>query len=252
MAKLQTITEAPDLMYAMGRGGFTTIRKFGTNSNVGAAFEDVWSLGGAYTGWVTTPGVVSVVSTDANDTGAGTGARAVVVSGLDINGLDQTEVVTLSGVTPVVTTSVFSRCWRMFVLTVGAYGGTNAGTVTASIGGNPCASMSPGLAQSRECVYTVPADKTLYITQIRVSSGASKPTEFRYMIRLNALNYTSDISPWRVFGRTEGEVGPHSIQLSPYVAIPALTDIAISASTASASGSVSAALSGILDQTLQG
>lgn len=249
MARLGTIIESPDLTYAMGRGGFTTLRKFGTNSNVGTAFEDVWSVGGDYTGWVTTPGVVSVVSTSTDDTLAGSGARTVAVSGLDANGLAQTEIVSLSGTSPVTTTATFSRCWRCFVVSVGTYGGANAGDISLSIGGNACASITTGLGQSRECVYTVPADKTLYVTQIRVSSATSKATEFRYKIRPNALTYSgSAMAPWRVIGRTDGVVGPHTLALSPYTQIPPLTDIAVSAATASASGIVSAAFEGVLDQ----
>lgn len=249
---LQTIIEDPGLTYAMGRSGFEAFRKFGSCDSISSSFNDIWTNGGTYAGWFTSSGVVSVVSSDAADTAAGTGLRKVLVVGLDNDFMEQQEEVTLSGTTPVATTLSFRRCWRLVGSEVGTYGGTNAGTITASIGGAACSIIPAGFGQSREALYTVPANKQLFVSDIRVSSGAGKASEIRYMIRLNA-NVTSGagMQPWRAIGRANGVSGPSNIPLTPWTLLPPYTDIRIQAKTSAGSGDVAAAFEGVLYRVIQ-
>ena len=46
--------------------------------------QDVWPYNGNHT-WLTAASTLSVVSSSANDTAAGTGARTITLTGLDIN-----------------------------------------------------------------------------------------------------------------------------------------------------------------------
>ena len=54
-----------------------------------------------------TPAVVSMASTNANDTSAGTGLRTVLLSGLDSNGNAQTETISLNGTTAVASVNTY-------------------------------------------------------------------------------------------------------------------------------------------------
>ena len=59
------------------------VNKFGYNTAVGGSFEIVSDLGTNYL--PTSAGVVSVVSSDANDDDGDTGARTLEIEGLDAN-----------------------------------------------------------------------------------------------------------------------------------------------------------------------
>lgn len=108
--------------------------KFGQNQDVDAvtAPEDIVLQGGTYAGFPITNGeTVSVVSTSANDTAAGTGVRRVRLFGLNANWTRQVEDVTLNGTTPVTTTGVWTRLTFVKPLSAGS-GETNAGTITVA------------------------------------------------------------------------------------------------------------------------
>jgi hypothetical protein len=109
----------------------TTWNKWGYNDDVdSAAAETIWAQGGLLTP-MTTARTLSVVSSDANDTSAGTGARSVVIYGVDANWLSQTVVVTLNGTTPVVTSETWLGINRIAVYACGSLG-YNAGAITAT------------------------------------------------------------------------------------------------------------------------
>lgn len=71
---------------------------------------------------------MSVSSTNANDTAAGTGARTVLITGLDENYNDVTESIILNGLTGVNTTKQFIRVFKVRVTTAGS-GATAAGDI---------------------------------------------------------------------------------------------------------------------------
>ena len=156
------------------------INKFGYNTAVGATFETITDLGGNQY-YPTSAGVVSIVSSDANDDDGDTGAITVEIQGLDGNYAEISETVTLNGTSAVTTTASFLRVFRMRVLTAGS-SGTNEGNITASIGGNNVARISGGNGgQTLMAVYTVPAGKKGYI--IKFQGSLSKNQEAQFMIR---------------------------------------------------------------------
>jgi len=156
------------------------INKFGYNTAVGSSFETITDLGGDQY-YPTSAGVVSVVSSDANDDDGDTGARTVEIQGLDGNYEEIFETITLNGTGAVTTTASFHRVFRMRVLTAGS-NGTNEGNVTASIDGNNVARISADNGgQTLMAVYTVPAGKKGYI--IKFQGSLSKNQEAQFMIR---------------------------------------------------------------------
>jgi hypothetical protein len=72
-------SEPFELQVARGQISYhKTIFKFGYNSVVGSTKETIWEQGGLYA-YPPSASVMTVSSSDANDTSAGTGARVQVV-----------------------------------------------------------------------------------------------------------------------------------------------------------------------------
>jgi hypothetical protein len=107
-------------------------------------------------------GVCSLSSASANDALAGTGARIILVEGLDSNYDILQETVNLNGVTPVNTLGSYLRVRRLTVILSGS-GQTNAGLITATVGGNTQQLIAAGSAISECLVYTVPNNRTAYL-----------------------------------------------------------------------------------------
>ena len=96
-----TVQEPYELQVAKGQiVGASSVNKFGANSNVGTTEETIWTNGGNIT-WPAAAFTAYIVSSDAADTSAGTGARTVTVSGLDADYKDKTVSVTLNGTSTV-------------------------------------------------------------------------------------------------------------------------------------------------------
>lgn len=154
---------------------FSAINKFGYNGAVGTSFELV-SVASANITYPTSAGAVTVVSASTADDSAGTGARTVLIEGLDENYDLQSETVTMDGTTNVVTTNTYIRLFRMSVQTAGS-GGKNAGNITATIGGNEQVRISTDFEnQSLVAVYTIPNNYKGYITRMQFSAGKENKT----------------------------------------------------------------------------
>lgn len=123
-----------DYRYEVAMGNVTnatTWNKFGYNEDIDAAAPEVlWSTGGSFTR-LTTDRTLSVVSTDAQDGVAGTGATNVIIYGIDANRAAQTVVVTMNGTTPVVTTETWLGVNRISVYLCGSEE-SNVGKITAT------------------------------------------------------------------------------------------------------------------------
>lgn len=109
----------------------------------------------------------SLVSTSANDTAAGTGARTVLVTYLDAAFAVHQETVTLNGTTPVNTAGTnIAYVESMKVATVGA-GAVNAGVIsmTSAVagGGSTVGSIAVADQQTWWCHHYVPAGVTCYL-----------------------------------------------------------------------------------------
>lgn len=147
------------------------INKQGLNPDIDIASvpEDIWAAGGVYTGFPTgSPETLTVLSTSANDTGAGTGARTFQISGLDTNYNLQNETVTLNGLGGVNTVNKFRRVYSARVLTAGT-AETNIGDITirhTTTVANVFALVLAGRGQTNLSNYTIPAGYKGYIKRI--------------------------------------------------------------------------------------
>lgn len=170
---------------ALGRrSGVTLWHKFGYNTDVDSASAEVMAaFGGTFTPR-TTGTTLSIVSDDADDADADTGAHGIVIYGVDEDWVEQIAVVLLTGTTPVVTTSEWIGINRISIFRAGS-SQTNEGTitVTAVTGGATMATMPAGQGTSQQVIFHVPATSQALIDHInlsvtRLSSGTQPVVTF--------------------------------------------------------------------------
>lgn len=113
---------------------------------------------------------LTVSSASANDTAAGTGARTVLLTGLDANWNIQSEIIALNGQTAVTTVNTYLFVQSLQVLTAGS-GGTNAGiiyvgtgVVTSGVPATKYLAIQAGYGASRMGVMAVPAGYSFCMT----------------------------------------------------------------------------------------
>lgn len=156
-------------------------------------FSDVWALPGNL---VFPTGAESweVVSDNANDTAAGSGLQTVLITSLDTDFVEQSQIVTMNGTTAVALTGTHYRAVRMVGLTFGGVGplGVTTGKITLQVsGGGAVRDAIP--ADGTLCTnshYTVPAGKSAFFTQSQVYTQKNEDVEIRLRF-------------------TQGETGPY-------------------------------------------
>jgi hypothetical protein len=166
-----------ELQVARGQiQGHRNVTVFGFNGDVDTAQVSVWPLPSL----ITFPAAalqMTVSSTSASDTSAGTGARTVVVQGLDANYNEVTETVTMNGQTAVTMSASLLRVNYAYVATAGSgnsaagdiYIGT--GTVTAGVPATTYDIIKFDYNNTTTGSYTVPASYTAYVSQGLFSAG---------------------------------------------------------------------------------
>ena len=152
----------PNIYLDIARGRFlgsSALNIFGFNRTVGISYETVWDDGGNYV-YPSSAVTMSVVSTSGSDT------LDVLISGLDANYDEITETVTLTGTSPVTTTSAFLRINKAIVLS-----SINLGDISISDNGNVYGFIGADIGTSQSSVYTVPAGHSIYLVRIDCTSG---------------------------------------------------------------------------------
>ena len=157
----------------------------GHNGDIDIGTEDVWEAGGSIT-YLTSAETMEIASSDANDTSAGTGARTLLLEGVDGTGAYASETITLNGTTDVTSSNSYLRVNFMTLQTAGTTG-YNVGNITATA--TTAATIqdemdaTEGVSQSSH--HTVPLGKKCYIVKVEVNcakisgGGGSPEVEFR-------------------------------------------------------------------------
>lgn len=189
----------------------------GKNPSVDASTvpETIWNVGGVYpwSAWNGGNKTLYLVSSSASDT------YQVLLSGLDLNYNPISEVVTLTGTTPIATTlNTYYRLNQAIYLDGNA---SNIGDITIKIGsavGTTVGMISAGQGNTSMSIYTVPAGYTAYSVHGDFSCNKNENAQ------LNAR--------WRFFGTSfitvyATEIYEQFIVANPPVpgAIPEKTDI---------------------------
>jgi hypothetical protein len=193
-----------ELQVSRGQIAFhRNVTVFGFNPDVDATQVSVWPLPSLIT-FPASAIQMTVSSTSANDTSNGTGARTVVVQGLDANYNEVTETVTMDGQTAVTMTASLLRVNYAYVATAGSgnsaagdiYIGT--GTVTAGVPATVYDIIKFDYNNTTTGSYTIPAGYTGYMTQGLFSTGqagGSNSVQGRLLTRgINNIRMTAAIT----------------------------------------------------------
>lgn len=226
-----------DYLKAIGLGlvpGHSIITIKGKNPDVDNVREDVWEVGGTYV-FPSDVGIsMKIVSSSASDASAGTGARTVDVNYLRAGFIPATQRVTLNGTTPVVLTDTdIIRINGLHVMTVGSNGVPvgNLSLVDNATGTITYGYISVGLNASRQCVYTVPAGKTLFITRWDVHEGASSGSHFTEILLRSTTSEDGELTPGVFHIRSE-------VSGDNFIKCVAQSDVKISAMSDAANANV--------------
>lgn len=171
-----------ELQAARGQIALHTPRfRFGWANTIGTTPQTITSsvtAGSAYV-YPTSATAMKVSSGSANDTSAGTGARTILVSGLDGNYNAVSETVTLNGQTQVTTTNSYLRILYTEILSTGS-GKAQAGIIYIGTGSATAGVPATIYWQSETTYnnwsfagYTVPAGYTAYVTSYTVTSQST-------------------------------------------------------------------------------
>jgi len=185
--------------FDVARGNFsdcTAVNIFGFNNSVGESFETVWNDSVAYT-FPSSASTLSVVSTNAADT------MDLLIIGLDANYVQISETITLTGLTPVITSKSFFRINTAIILS-----GSNVGGISIKIGATLHAFIGAGLGITQAVIYTVPKDHSLYLFRITVNSATATGSQY-----VTIRNYTST-STGRVLRIAEATLSSSQIDYS--------------------------------------
>lgn len=215
----------------------------GSNQSVGTSYETLWEEGGIYV-FPTSASAMTVSSDDSADTAAGTGARTVLVQGLDSNYLEIQETITLNGTSGVTTTLEFFRINRVLVTSAGT-GRKNAGAIfigTGSISaGKPAnvyGEIFTGDSVSHEGIYTVPANKSFHPYMLEIGVQSTKDLQLQIV---RGLPSGVDIVT------TEWEVSRNlTIDVRGLIDIEAKEDLTFQAKVSSGSSDVKVFIGGVL------
>lgn len=155
---------------------------FGTTGGnayiVTTEFRTPWELASNYA-FPTSASTMSLVSTSGSDT-----AVSVLISGLDENYLQISEVRTLTGTTPITTNNSYFRINDMVCTE-----GNAVGTITLSVGADVYSQIDPGNGRDQKSVYTVPANHCFFLTRIDAfctDANGGKAARFRNYVRNSA------------------------------------------------------------------
>lgn len=200
------------------------IHKFGANFDIDQNTdpESIWSGGGPYP-WASlaTAQTIYAISSSALDT------TTLTIEGLDADYNEQSETVTLNGLTAVATTNTFIRVFRM------TYDDINVGTLEARVGsgtGTIVAQIEAGDAQTLMAVYTVPAGYSGYLVNFDVTIDSKKDcTVMLYSRKSNGL-------PFRITHMAETS-GRYRYDFTAPLKFDAKTDIDVQVDNVSANDS---------------
>ncbi len=214
--------------------GYSVIHKYGHNLDIDSTFETIWSEGTNYA-FIPTATVLKISSSSADDTSDGTGARTITIQGLDANYFEKSETITLNGQTAVNTSNTYFRIHRMFVETAGSgqenagtiYAGT--GTVTTGVPANKYATIPVGYNQTMMAIYTIPCDKTAYMTMFY----AQPDSQASYQVQM-LTGRATDSGVLRVRNELHAYQNQAIFNYKPYLKLTEKTDIQLRAKTGTA------------------
>jgi len=218
--------------------GITHINKFGENPEIeNGETEDIWDGGGTYT-FPTGADITHIAQ--ATDQVGTDGGATIEVQGLDVNWELVTQTADLDGTDTTVLVELGTALRRVFRMKVLA-NIVAADDISAISDTSPIvtyATMQAGNNQTLMAIYTVPADKTAYMTQYYVDNVPTETkqpdsVEFRLWAADRHNGYEFQLKHMRSI--PAGASGLEQ-RFTPPLRITQKTDIKISASVEGGSG----------------
>ena len=212
--------------------GHKRVFKFGYNSDINNAIEDVWDVGGIYTYQSSALAMTATSGGGATDNGV-----EVTIQGLDANHDEVSEVVTLAGSGSATTSATYLRVFRAFVS--GSQEPTDDIDITN--GGTIYARIHEDEHQTLMALWTVPAGYTAYLLQTDVTAFTEQNNKFAVVhIQTRELN-----GVFRTQDKFSIVEATHHQQYQVPLPIPEKTDIRVRAIGSSSNANI--ALSAGLD-----
>ena len=245
------------ILYANGIANKVSGQFFGRNPSVGTAAEDIWVNGGNYN-FLLGATTIEVTTNNIQDDITGLGARTIHITGLDSNFDELIEVVSLTGNGITTTVGQFSRINSAVIVSCGTFRGSNYNdielnttgsglTIGKIAGGYGSINTSDyGIGRTQLGIFTVPNNKTLYITSVYINVDSSKIADVNLYCLANVDDITIPTSPRILLVSLDGVTDFREKTLTSYYIINEKTDIWFRASINSGTAGVDCNLSYIM------
>lgn len=227
---------ATDFSLSVSLGRIPGVRgetRSGFNDTITTTPEDIWTPGGVLV-YPTVADKLDISSDSALDTdAAGTGARTLLVEGLDANFDEISEIIALDGVNVVLTNNTYLRVHDLTVVTAGS-DGSNQGTIDAfaTISGDIQNQIIPNANHSLSMAYTIPNAKTGAFTKITFSAGSNDQIVFSLFTRAEGGIFIQ-----RNIQQVIGNI--FDFEAIPYQNLPSKTDVRVLANQIAGGGDTS-------------
>ena len=209
----------------------------GFNPSISTMAEDVWVIGGNYN-FLTGATILDIISLNTEDDASGLGAQNVFIDGLDSTFVGITEIISLVGTTSTQTSNMFSRINFMNVVDSGTYHGANFDDITAQTSDGKILGRIDGVyTESRKGtvdygsgrtslgVFTVPKDKTAFITSINVCNDSNRKGNYALYKYENTDNSIPPTKSREIIWRCSGVSNGLSEQFQQFIRVPEKSDI---------------------------
>ena len=162
----------------------------GTSGAGSATVKDIWPVS-LTTSRINIPEslrIMSVSSSNSNDTDGGSGAQVVSISGLDGSKNISSEVLQLNGQTEVVTEFAYTNILNVEVVETGSSGANEgviyvgSGTVTAGVPATPYFAMREFTGSAETLCFAVPRDYEFTVEHIYIVPKTLATTSFNWNI----------------------------------------------------------------------
>lgn len=221
--------------------GHRYIRQFGRNTAVGGTFSPIARAGVYRTPQVATAPFLRIrAGGNAADTANGAGARSVTLIGLDVNGDYLQETIATAGASAsALTTNKFLRLTEAIVQTSGTYATQTALSHVASINiedaaGNLWATIQDTdipRGDSEIASYSVPRNRTLFITNVRVEAAAANKSNIVMFARSGILQSEPPYDAMVLLQEFPEFSGVTQFRFDPPIRINQLSDVGFLAKT---------------------
>ncbi len=170
----------------------------------------------------TTAQALEFVSSDANDTAAGTGAREITILGLDENWQEVTQTLVTNGTTAVDLTTDLVRLYRWYVSESGSYAtqtvGSHAGVLTIRADGAGATWSLIGITpfpigQSEIGAYTIPVGYRAFVFIQELQVDSTKTVDAIFFQRTRANDISAPFGTMRALANfigISGQINPNT------------------------------------------